>query len=93
MDCALPHADHVPAFDVGFHPLPARTNALGVKGCSEAGVCGSCAAIMNAIIDAPGRSGITDLNMPATPERLWRAIPEARARCPHRHVLDRWAFR
>jgi len=77
MDYALPHADHVPGLDIGFHPVPATTNPLGVKGCGEAGVCGSCPAIMNAIIDALSPLGVTRLDMPATPERVWRAITRA----------------
>jgi aerobic carbon-monoxide dehydrogenase large subunit len=59
------------------HSVPATTNPLGVKGVGEAGTIGSLAAIMNAIADAiPGRNGAS-LQMPATPEKVWRACREA----------------
>ena len=52
MDYALPRADVVPGIEVGFHPVPATTNPLGVKGCGEAGVTGALPAVMNAVLDA-----------------------------------------
>jgi aerobic carbon-monoxide dehydrogenase large subunit len=78
MDYCLPRADLVPPMDVGFHPVPATTNPLGVKGCGEAGVSGSCPAIMGAIADALAPLGVTSIDMPATPERVWQAIAAAR---------------
>jgi aerobic carbon-monoxide dehydrogenase large subunit len=78
MDYCLPRADLVPPMDVGFHPVPATTNPLGVKGCGEAGVSGSCPAIMGAIVDALAPLGVTNIDMPATPERVWQAIAAAR---------------
>ena len=77
MDYALPRADVVPAIDVGFHPVPATSNPLGVKGCGEAGVTGALPAVMNAVLDALAARGVRHLDMPATPERLWRALQTA----------------
>ena len=77
MDYALPRAEHAPSFAMASHPVPARTNALGVKGCGEAGCAGSLPAVMNALMDALRKVGIAHLDMPATPERVWRAIRAA----------------
>ncbi len=77
MDYALPRADSVPGFAVSSRPTPALTNPLGVKGCGEAGCAGSLPAVMNALGDALARLGVTHIDMPATPERVWRAIHAA----------------
>ena len=69
MDYAMPRADDVPSFKVGTEVTPCTHNPLGVKGCGEAGAIGAPAAVMNAITDA---LGVRDLEMPATPERVWR---------------------
>jgi aerobic carbon-monoxide dehydrogenase large subunit len=53
-------------------------NPLGVKGCGEAGAIGAPAAVINAVMDALAPLGVTDIDMPATPERVWRAIHEKR---------------
>jgi len=74
MDYAMPRADDVPFFAFGSHPVPAATNPLGVKGCGEAGVSGALPAVMNAIVDALADRGVTHVDMPATPERVWRAL-------------------
>jgi aerobic carbon-monoxide dehydrogenase large subunit len=74
MDYCMPRADNLPSFDVATHGTPCTHNPLGVKGCGEAGAIGSPAAIMNAVVDALAPLGIGDLEMPATPERVWRAI-------------------
>ena len=58
MDYALPRADDVPAIAVGFHPVPATSNPLGVKGCGEAGVTGALPAVMNAVLDALASRGV-----------------------------------
>jgi aerobic carbon-monoxide dehydrogenase large subunit len=72
-DYAIPRADDLPNIGGALHPVPATTNALGVKGVGEAGTTGALAAIMNAIADAlPGDAGTT-LDMPATPYKIWRA--------------------
>ncbi len=78
MDYALPHAESAPSFVVQSHPVPAKTNALGVKGCGEAGCAGSLPAVMNALMDALRPVGITHLDMPATPARIWAAMADAR---------------
>ena len=80
MDYALPRAETVPWVEVGFHPVPATTNPLGVKGCGEAGVTGALPAVMNAVQDALSARGVRHLDMPATPERIWRALRAADGR-------------
>jgi len=71
-DYAMPRADHMPPIADAFHPVPCTTNPIGVKGVGEAGTTGALAAIMNAITDAlPEDAGLLD--MPATPEKIWRA--------------------
>src|SRR5204863_2115994 len=73
MDYAIPHPEDMPAIQEALHLAPARTNPLGVKGAGEAGTTAAIAAVMNAIADAiPGRAG-AHLDMPATPEKIWRA--------------------
>jgi carbon-monoxide dehydrogenase large subunit len=74
MDYALPRADHAPSIGFASHPVPARTNLLGAKGCGEAGCAGSLPAVMNAVVDALAEFGVTHIDMPATPERVWRAM-------------------
>lgn len=71
MDYCMPRADDVPDFTVDTTVTPCTHNPLGVKGCGEAGAIGSPAAIMNAVTDAVGDNS---LSMPATPEKVWRAL-------------------
>jgi aerobic carbon-monoxide dehydrogenase large subunit len=78
-DYCLPRASDVPSFGFQSHPVPARTNPLGAKGCGEAGCAGSLPAVMNALVDALAEYGVGHIDMPATPERIWRAIQAARA--------------
>ena len=78
MDYALPRASDVPNFHFASLPSPATTNALGVKGCGEAGCAGAMPAIMNAIVDALSKFGISHIDMPATPQKIWRAIQEVK---------------
>ncbi len=78
MDYALPRADDLPDIEVDLVEVPCRTNPLGVKGAGEAGAVGSPPAVMNAIVDALAPAGVTHLDMPATPERVWRALAGAR---------------
>src|SRR3954466_15237623 len=80
MDYALPRAEDIPPMEVGDHPPPAKTNPLGTKGCGEAGCAGSLVCIVNAVVDALSEYGITHIDMPLTPERVWRAIQEAKAK-------------
>ena len=77
MDYAMPRAEDVPVMGIGDHPSPAKTNPLGTKGCGEAGCAGSLCVIVNAVIDALSELGITEINMPLTPEKVWRAIRDA----------------
>jgi len=78
MDYAMPRADIAPFFAYEDASIPATTNPLGVKGCGEAGCAGSLTSIMNAIIDAlRSEYGITNMDMPATPHRVWQAIQDA----------------
>jgi carbon-monoxide dehydrogenase large subunit len=78
MDYAMPRAEDIPLMEVGDHPSPAKSNPLGTKGCGEAGCAGSLVCIVNAVIDALSDYGITRLDMPLTPERVWRAIVDAK---------------
>jgi aerobic carbon-monoxide dehydrogenase large subunit len=78
MDYALPRATDFPPLGFESHPVPARTNPLGAKGCGEAGCAGSLPAVMNALVDALSEFGIRHIDMPATPLRIWQAIQEAR---------------
>ncbi len=79
MDYALPRAQDMPAFAFETRNVPCKVNPLGVKGAGEAGAIGSCPAVMNAILDALWRAHrIRHVDMPATPERLWATIEEAR---------------
>lgn len=77
MDYCMPRADNAPMFEFVSHPVPATTNPLGVKGCGEAGCAGAMPAVMNAVIDALRPLGITNLDMPATPHKIWQAIHQA----------------
>ncbi|HXE15824.1 MAG TPA: xanthine dehydrogenase family protein molybdopterin-binding subunit [Stellaceae bacterium] len=78
MDYAMPRASDVPSFKFASHPVPAKSNLLGVKGCGEAGCSGSLPAVMNAVIDALSVYGIEHIDMPATPHKVWQAIRNAR---------------
>ena len=78
MDYAMPRAGDLSAVDCDSNPVPTKTNPLGVKGAGEAGNVGALPAVGNALIDALSPLGIRHLEMPATPERLWRAIRAAK---------------
>ena len=80
MDYALPRAEDIPPIAVGDHPSPAKSNPLGTKGCGEAGCAGSLATIVNAVLDALSDYGIKQIDMPLTPEKVWRAIQDAKIR-------------
>ena len=71
MDYCMPRADDMPDITVGFTNTPSTTNPLGMKGCGEAGAIGAPPAVVNAVTDA---LGVRDIEMPATPERVWRAL-------------------
>ena len=77
MDYRLPRADDLPALELITHATPSPANPLGVKGCGEAGAAGSPPAVMNAVADALASVGVTRIDMPATAQRVWRAIRDA----------------
>ena len=79
MDYALARADDFPDIEIELLEIPCASNPLGVKGAGEAGAVGSPPALINAIIDALGPDGVTHIDMPATPERVWRALAAAKA--------------
>jgi carbon-monoxide dehydrogenase large subunit len=78
MDYALPRADDLPSFDIGFNATRCTTNPLGVKGCGEAGAIAAFPAIANAILDALAPLGVRDFDGPATPANIWRAMAKQR---------------
>ena len=77
LDYCMPRADDLPSFDVSTEVTLCTHNILGVKGCGEAGTIGSPPAVINAVINALKPLGVTDMPMPATPERVWQAIRTA----------------
>jgi carbon-monoxide dehydrogenase large subunit len=80
MDYRLPRAVDLPNFHFETRNVPCATNALGIKGAGEAGTIGACPAVMNAVVDALDRAyGIRHIDMPATPDRVFVAIEEAKA--------------
>ena len=80
MDYALPRAGDIPAFEGALMPdFPSRANRLGVKGSGQAGAIASPATVMNAVMNALAPLGVSHLDMPATPERVWQAIRAAQA--------------
>jgi aerobic carbon-monoxide dehydrogenase large subunit len=74
MDYALPRADDLPSYELGFNNTRCTTNPLGVKGCGEAGAVAGFPAVANAILDALAPLGVAELAGPASPERIWRRI-------------------
>jgi len=97
MDYGLPRADDLPPIEVGFETVPTGTNALGVKGCGEAGCIGALPAVINAVVDALKPYGVRHIDMPATPERVWRTIQGAKTPPRHsralRHAQERESIR
>jgi carbon-monoxide dehydrogenase large subunit len=80
MTYAFPTAAELPSFDTANTETPTPLNPLGAKGIGEAGTIGAIPAVQNAVVDALAHLGVRHVDMPATPERVWRAIAEARAR-------------
>jgi len=74
MDYALPRASDVGDIEVESHPVPTKTNPIGVKGAGEAGCVGALPAVANALVNALSEFGVRHIEMPATPERIWRAM-------------------
>ena len=77
MDYAMPRATDMSAVEVKSNPVPTKTNPLGVKGAGEAGCVGAMPAVANALVDALAHLGVKHIEMPATPERIWRTIQQA----------------
>ena len=77
MDYAMPRADDVPSFEVEISEVPSPTNPLGIRAGGEGGTTPALAAYVNAIVDALADSGVRHIEMPATPERVWRAIQDS----------------
>jgi len=82
MDYAMPRPGLVGGLRITGHPVPTATNPLGAKGVGEAGVTGSMPCLMNAVIDALRQAGVEHFDMPASPQRVWQAIREAKAGKP-----------
>ncbi|MDP6708045.1 MAG: molybdopterin-dependent oxidoreductase, partial [Alphaproteobacteria bacterium] len=74
MDYSMPRAGDLPSYDVGLNHTACPHNPLGVKGCGEAGAIAAPAAVMNAVTDA---LGVANMDMPASPEKVWRAAQAA----------------
>jgi carbon-monoxide dehydrogenase large subunit len=80
MDYPMPRADWMRSIACDEHPVPTKANALGSKGVGESGTSGALGATLNAIDDALRPLGITDIDMPVTPDRIWHALRKAGAR-------------
>jgi carbon-monoxide dehydrogenase large subunit len=80
MDYAMPRADILPSFTTELMEVPSPTNPLGVRAGGEGGTTPALAAVINAVVDALREFGVTHMEMPATSERVWRAIQDGRAR-------------
>ena len=91
MDYAMPRADDLPRFALGFNPTRCTTNPLGVKGCGEAGAVAGFPAVVNAILDALAPLGVTAIDGPATPFRIWQAIEKVRRAGGGSLPAPRWA--
>ncbi len=79
LNYAMPRAADLPSFVVATETTACTHNPLGVKGCGEAGAIGICPAVINAVVDALSEYGVTHIDMPASPERVWRAIQAAKS--------------
>jgi aerobic carbon-monoxide dehydrogenase large subunit len=79
VDYAIPSAAELPSFEVSNTETPTPLNPLGAKGIGESGTIGSTPAVQNAVVDALAPFGVRHLDMPATPERVWRALRDAKA--------------
>jgi carbon-monoxide dehydrogenase large subunit len=74
----MPSAAELPSYETAHTETPTPLNPLGAKGIGESGTIGSTPAVQNAIVDAVAHFGVRHIDMPCTPERVWRAIQEAR---------------
>ena len=78
MDYAMPRADTMPSFTTDISQVLSPTNRLGVRGAGEGGTTGALGAVVNSVVDALAEFGVTHIEMPVTPERIWRAIHESK---------------
>jgi carbon-monoxide dehydrogenase large subunit len=83
MDYCVPRASDFPMIGFDTNNVPCKTNPMGFKGAGEAGAIGSPPAVINAIVDALSEFGITHIDMPATPLRVWEAIQRANGEGAH----------
>ncbi len=79
MDYAMPRADGLPSFTTDISQVLSPTNRLGVRGAGEGGTTGALGAVVNAVVDALAEFGVTHIDMPVTPEKIWRAIHSSKA--------------
>jgi carbon-monoxide dehydrogenase large subunit len=79
MDYAMPRAGDMPMIGFATHSVPTKRNPLGMKGCGEAGTVGALGAVSNAVLDALSARGVTHIDMPYTPTRVWAWLQEASA--------------
>jgi carbon-monoxide dehydrogenase large subunit len=79
MDYGMPRADMMPTIEAALEEVPCKTNPLGVKGIGESGTIGAPPTVINALIDALKPLGVNNIDMPATPARVWETIHRARA--------------
>jgi len=77
MDYVMPRADLLPSFTTDISQVLTPTNRLGVRGAGEGGTTGALGAVVNAVVDALAEFGVTHIEMPVTPEKIWRAIQSA----------------
>ena len=78
MDYAMPRADQLPSFTAEFTEIPCTTHPLGIRPGGEGGTTPALGVMINAVVDALSEFGVKHVEMPATPERIWRAIREAK---------------
>ena len=78
MDYCVPRADNVPSINVDFSPVASKSNPLGIKGVGEGGTVAATPTVVNAILDALQSYGVGNIEMPATPQRIWAAIHNGR---------------
>ncbi|MEK9673556.1 MAG: xanthine dehydrogenase family protein molybdopterin-binding subunit [Rhodospirillaceae bacterium] len=89
MDYGLPRADDVPNMEIGYYEgAPTKKNPLGVKGAGEAGCVGACPAVVNAVLDALKDFGVIHMDMPLTPQKIWRAIKDGGKHDPEALMRD-----
>ena len=79
MDYAMPRSDNLPFFKTDLMEVPSPSNPLGVRAGGEGGTTPALAAVINAVVDALSEFGVTHLDMPATPECIWRAIRDGKS--------------